>query len=1138
MKHYIFFIISIVTFCNLCAQSITYTDSSVLANGSWYAVTISQSGIYKLTAEDFRRLGVPNDSIDFQNITIWGQGGLPISQINADCNESDLKENSIYVNTQGNPYVLFYAEGNTKWNYDKSNNFYSFETHPYSDNATYFICFDPSKGEKKRIASTVQLTGNSDYQVSYVRDVYLHNRDLINPRGEGRTFYGETITHTTNELKIPVNLQNFVQGSTARIKIKIGSTRNDSEKIFTYKFNNYVLGSNYLGKNDNFGDAPEFIESTPPLNSAIDTVSIEYTSNSTRDKAYLDYILINYDKNLQFNSSPLFFNAVVGLEENKIADYIISNTRQDMKVWNVTNPTNVTEMSTNFQNNQTTLKLNTQTFQKFIAFAGSNFPTPALKGKIENQNLHGLSHVDFIIITAPEFISQADTLAKLHRINDSINVAVVTTQQVYNEFSSGTKDFLAFKEFLRMMYKKYLPEGKQPKNVLLFGDGTYDNKNILKFNNNFIPTYQSASTGVCADMYIAFLDDNATGNVLIDKMRVGVGRFTVNDTYEANVIVDKCKRYLLKEDLRESGYINDWKNYFTLTCDDDDQGETYFVTTSEDTYYSLRNVFPTINAHKFYSDAYKQFSSSSGPTYPDATKAINNRMSKGSLTFNYVGHGSEDHLSSERLITIGDITSWTNYNQPTLFITSTCEFTKFDMVDKASGGEIAFLSSNGGAIAVISSTRKISSRSDVNCALHRNFVEKQTNGKALTLGEAFVKCQNQLTPQISNDFVLVGDPALRLNIPEYNVYTKTINGKNVEDTLIAAKDTVKALSQMHITGEIRDNAGNTVTSFNGKILITLFDKVKTYYTLNNEGHDVLKTFEQQKNILYKGITEVINGEFTHSFTVPKDISYDYGRGKLSYYAKTDSVDASGYNDWFMVGGIDDSIASIIETMNTDTTYTIIKLYMNDTNFRDKGITDQNPDLFAIIEDSIAINVVGSGLGHDIMARLDNAANTFVLNDYYEQDTLNPNKGYIRFPFYDLQDGEHTLTLKVWNIFNFSSEKTITFYVNNGNEPLYTNLKNYPNPFETSTTIVIEHNQSGKIKEATIYIFDLSGRIVRKIPATPYISNYTIGPLVWDGTDEGGKRLGSGIYVYKIVMETTEGEVHSAGNKMIIFNRKK
>ncbi|MDR1847219.1 MAG: type IX secretion system sortase PorU [Bacteroidales bacterium] len=1132
MKRYLILILIAIVCCftEVHSQGISYPDSSVLASGSWYSITVPQSGIYRLTKEDFKRLGVPDTAINFDNLTIWGQGGLAIQPYVALYEGSDLKENAIYVNTQSNPYALFYAEGTIRWTYNNGTDLYDFKLNPYSDVATYFICFDADKGDKKRISFDATPIGNSDFVVNYARDTYLHNRDLSNPKGMGNTFFGESLTHLANELKIGVNLANCVMNNNAKIRINAGSTRNGNTNTLTFKFNNQVLGNIQItGDSKNTVLSTGILEkSLPVLTTNLDTVTIVYDAGSSNDKAYLDYIFINYDKYLHFNGSPLMFYTTVGMGQDKIAEYHIGNVNQALRVWDVSNPLTVKELTATQQSDTAILKLNTQSLHKLIAFTGSNFPTPTLKGKVENQNLHSLEQTDFIIITAPEFINQAKRLADFHRAYDSIKVAVILPQQIYNEFSSGTKDYLAFREFLRMLYKRYSPVQQQPKNVLLFGDGTFDNRNILKYNNNFLPTYQSDSDA-CSDIYIAHLADNASGDANSSAVLIGVGRFTVNDTNEANIAVDKARRYLFKEDLRDNtAVVNDWKNYSVLTCDDDDEGEVYFIKTSEAAYDTLVSAFPVMNAYKVYEDAYNQQNSSGGSTYPDATKAINNRMNKGALTLNYVGHGSDNHLSSERLITISDITNWTNFNQPTLFITSTCEFTKFDMVDKASGGEYAFLSKKGGAIALISSSRRISSQEVVNANFHKYFVKKQTDGKPLTLGEAFAVCQNE---KKSSDYILIGDPALRLNIAMFNVHTKTINGINVEDTLTAIQDTIKALSQMSVSGDIRDNNNNVLTNFNGKIQITLFDKVKTYYGLDNEGHGSLKTFEQQKNVLYKGITDVVNGEFTQTFTIPKDISYNYGRGKLSYYAKTDSVDASGYNDWFIVGGIDGNV-------QIDTTYPNIRLYMNDTNFLSGGITDQNPVLFAIVEDSTAINTTGCGLGHDIMACLDNAANTFVLNDYYETDLYNTNKGYIRFPLNGLADGQHTLTLKVWNIFNFSSEKTITFYVNNGNEPLYTNLTNYPNPFESSTSIVIEHNQPNQITEASIYIFDMSGRVIRIINATPYISAYTIGPITWDGTDGSGNRLKNGIYVYKAIMNTASGEVHSAGKKMIIFNRNK
>jgi hypothetical protein len=336
---------------------------------------------------------------------------------------------------------------------------------------------------------------------------------------------------------------------------------------------------------------------------------------------------------------------------------------------------------------------------------------------------------------------------------------------------------------------------------------------------------------------------------------------------------------------------------------------------------------------------------------------------------------------------------------------------------------------------------------------------------------------------------------------------------------------------MTIEGEITDHANNIIHDFNGKVEITLLDKASNYYTLDNEGLNTDIEFEQQKNILHKGITQVENGKFTYTLTVPKDIAYNYGKGKLSYYAQTTTTDAAGYCDDFIIGGIDTTVI-ITETRPN------IQLFINDTNFINGGITDENPKLFAIVSDEIAINTVGSGLGHDIMARLDNAANTFVLNDYFEVDSENPNKGTITFPFNNLSNGKHTLSLKVWNIFNFSSDAQITFVVNSLEDGEVMQLKNYPNPFTFNTQIILEHNQANFVEEATLLIFNQDGRLITTMDVTPYIGTYSIGPITWEGTTEGDEKLSNGIYFCRMQLKTQNDKITTPTQKIVIFNRNK
>lgn len=1132
-RQLICFFTALAGFIGLNAQGLSYPDSSVLAHGSWYTVNVPSNGIYKLTYSDFVSLGVPEEDINFDNLSIFGRPGKAISEKNSKYTQSDITENAIYVNP-ASKYALFYAENTMSLDYDTENSRFDFSIHPYSDVSTYFITFDANIGSKKRISAREEIHSAATHQATTAHDVFIHKREVANLLGSGRNWVGESFSAGSPELSIPLNLQNVSSEQSTEITVKV-LNQSETPSSFDCKLNNTSLGSITVNKTptDYVAYAGSKTFSTKITNDN-STLKIAFNGQGT-SKGRLDYVKADYVKRLRYNNASLRFYATENIGNDNIVGYQISNVKaNNFQIWEIRNG-NVCSVNDYSQDGETvSLKIKADTVCSVIMFSGSNFPTPTLKGKIENQNLHAWEAADFVIVTAPAFLEQAERLAELHRTYDGINVKIATTQQVYNEFSSGTKDFLAIRELMRMLYNKYGETAAAPKNLLLFGDGTFDNKNILKYNNNFIPTYQAESSLIDAgssfttDDVLTYLSPYASGNIR-DTMSIGVGRFTVNTPAEAQNMVNKCERYISKADIK-AGDWGDWRNAVTLTADDADTwGERYFIENAENIYYEIKATNPNLNVEKIYSDAYKQYSSSAGATYPDASKAINQRMKKGCLLFNYVGHGSDDHLSSERLITITDISGWKNYNALPIFITSTCEFTRFDQVDKQSAGEFVLSSENGGGIALISASRKIPSRNEINKNLHKFAVIKE-NGQGLTFGEVFMKAKNATTLVVEErSFGLFGDPALRISLPQYDIKTTKINDNSLEDPGI--QDTVRALSNMYIEGEITDEAGMRVENFNGKVQITILDKASNYRTLDNEGLNTDIEFEQQKNILHKGTTTVTDGRFAYRFMLPKDIAYNYGNGKISYYAQSDSLDAAGNFTNFIIGGID-------TTVNITESRPNVRLYINDTNFRNGGITDENPQLFAIITDSTAINTVGTGLGHDIIARLDNAANTFVLNDYFEPSGEDFSQGIIRFPLSDLTEGTHTLSLRVWNIFNFSSQAEITFVVKSSKRGEQMKLKNYPNPFSESTEIILEHNQANSILSAELQIFDRTGRLVLQEDVTPYISTYTVGPIQWDGNSNGGGQSGNGIFFARMRLKTNTDEIYTEPQKMVIFGRSK
>ena len=491
------------------------------------------------------------------------------------------------------------------------------------------------------------------------------------------------------------------------------------------------------------------------------------------------------------------------------------------------------------------------------------------------------------------------------------------------------QDVSAIRDFLKMLYDR---PNSQLKYLLLFGDGSYDPKNRVPNNTNFIPTYQSVNSTHptqthVTDDFFGLLDDDE-GLFINDLIDIGIGRFPVSTQTEANILVDKVEKYYAKES------FGSWRNDIAFIADDGDanDGNTHMWQADSLSNYVADN-YSDINIAKIYLDNYLQESTPGGPRSEATQNAINNKIDKGALLVNYTGHGGPLGWTQERILEVEQIKAWENNNLP-LFMTATCKFSYFDNPEKKSAGEYVLLNPNGGAIALLSTTRLVYSSPNYN--LNTKFINvlfEKVNGEFPRLGDVFKKTKVLSGSGANNrNFTLLGDPALRLAYPEFNI----------ETTLIA--DTLKALAEVTIHGEIVDEVG-VLTAFNGTIFPTVLDKEIIRSTLGQESCTPMP-YRDQNNILYKGSASVVDGKFSFSFVVPKDIAYNYGYGKISYYAISDEdnpIDAGGSDESFIIGGT-------AENIDYDYDGAEISLYMNTRAFEDGGITDANPVLLADISD--------------------------------------------------------------------------------------------------------------------------------------------------------------------------------------------
>jgi hypothetical protein len=581
--------------------------------------------------------------------------------------------------------------------------------------------------------------------------------------------------------------------------------------------------------------------------------------------------------------------------------------------------------------------------------------------------------------------------------------------------------------------------------------------------------------------------------------------------------------------------MGDWRNNI-LFAGDDGNNNLHMLQANALADWVSSN-YPQFAVRKVMLDAYPQVSTSTGARYPEANLIISQNIQKGLLIFNYTGHGGEIYLSDEHILTLEELQGFTNSNNLPLFVTATCEFSRFDdlknnegsLTESTSAGETSLLNPNGGSIALLSTTRIVYSSENHN--LNTKFFElvfkRDGNGKYFKLGD-IVRMTKDATGDNRNklNFILLGDPALNLAIPEYSVLTDSLNGISVYEPV----DTLKAFSRIRISGHLENTGHNLLNAFNGIIYPSVFDKNKIVTTLGNDEKSIPMQYNAREDLLYKGKASVVDGRFSFEFLVPKDITYSFGNGKIIYYSHDTNADASGYFSDFIIGGTDPAMIS-------DQAGPEISLFLNDEWFNSEGITNPNPVIYAKISDESGINTIGNGIGHDITGVIDgDVAYPVVMNDCFEADLNNYTSGILRYPLENLEDGLHSLRVKVWDVFNNSSEKTIEFRVMSGNNIIISNAGNYPNPAVDHTYFEFEHNKPGEDLTVTISVFDLSGRLITNINETINTSGFSSTPLAWDLRDLNGNLLKQGIYPYRIRITNNSGYNTVGFQKLVVIRQ--
>jgi hypothetical protein len=1120
------------------------TETSVLAEGDIFKISIPQTGIYKIDYNFLSSIeGFNVDNIDPRKIHIYGNEGGFVPQMIAEERVDDLTDNNIYIEGEADgsfdrsDFIVFYGQGPDVYNIDNGD--YEFEKNPYENNSYFFIKIESEDGP--RVQNIASVT-NPEVMSENRESIYRHETDRINllstytsGQGTGKEWFGESFANETNQnFSNSFPFADAVSGSELSLEVRFVG-RNENAMSFDINvgddfINNNTIARTSLSNFESIYAQERIVNETVTLSGPNPNVEIDFFPNGSQGEGWLDYIqMIGIERNT-YNGEPLFLIDRSMISEESYGFQITGS--ESLMIWDITDPSIVNGIAPNTSGSQTSFGFETENRLKaFVAFdKDSDLPQPEFLSQIANQNVHSIMEADFVIITHNNFIEAAENLARHRNENDGLNVVVVDIAHIYNEFSSGSVDPGAIRDFCRMVHLRD-PDFRF---LLLLGDASYDYRGLnsqLEFQN-FIPTYQTDESlhpvdGFPTDDFFGLLSDDEGSDRLDGGLELGIGRIPAQTLEEANAVVNKIINYDTSPNT-----LGDWRMRIGFTADDEDnnthigQADRIAILTEDN--------HPEFIQQKVYFDAFNQEATPGGSRYPDANAAITENIENGQLVVNYLGHGGPKGWAQERVLQNSDIINWNNFNTLPLIITATCSFTGFDEPSFISAGENAILNPVGGAIALFTTVRAV--YSSQNERLTRQVFENiflRNEGRGQRLGDILTDAQNEIVDRnlIENTrkFLLMGDPSMRLALPSYNVELKTINGIEVDDQ---RQDTIGALDRAVITGDIESFDGEKVTDFNGEVQLTIFDKSSELQTLDNDNNGRVFDFELRKDVLFKGSASVTNGSFAIDIILPQDIDFEFGTGMFSFYASDGvSTDAGGQYSDIIIGGTSSNEISDNEGPEID-------IFFNDRSFISGGEIAANAELIIDLSDESGINLSTTSIGHDITAKIDDRNQSgFVLNNFYTPNVDESGSGTVNFRLDDLETGFHKIYVKAWDILNNSSEEVSEFVVSENIEGFVSNVINYPNPFVDRTNFAFEHDLGTTDLDITIDIFSLSGTLIQSINETRFSGGNRIDGIDWNGSDFTGGKIPNGIYLYKIKLVSNELSLERESDlkKLVILN---
>lgn len=1117
-----------------------YAANSVLAEGTWKKVKVSTTGMQFISNADLRSMGFSNP----EKVNVYGFGGRQIQETLTSSEPDDLPILPVVRTSNG---IHFFGFNHIRWDRSTSSSDLSFShtLQAYAEESWYFL--------SDRDADPFEMTAaenpeNATESLESFTQMLLHEQDLTHPSTSGRVYLGEDF-RSPNTRIFNFDLTDLTDGS-ARAKISFGCKTSGTAAL-TFTANGTQLSATSADNIPAVTSSDQFMT----LRTTVKTIQnpqeklalgITFQNSGTITLAKLDFIEIEYPRAFIMRNGELYFNT----KAQSPASITLQGAESATIIWDITDPQNPQEVSYTLSGSNAIFNVPAGS-REYIAFTpdkcGSSVSSPT---SVANQNLHSLPIPDMLIITPSQYLSAANTLAAHHKSYDDLEVCVLTPEDIYNEFSSGTPDVSAFRKLLKMWYDRGVAldaltdtqndgddsadsSDRRIKYCLIMSRPTYDNKGLMTTTQEAgyprVPIWQSLSgnsknTSYSTDDFIGMLLESNTSSFAIGsaKMQVSVGRMPVTSASQATEMVDKYINYVTTSD------FGNWRNYVMLIADDQDSG-IHLKQTQE----AYSNMIDTDAGSKFlyerlYLDNYEMQSGATGFSYPDAKSRMLRIWKDGVSFINYIGHAYLTGWGHEDLLNYTDINDLTNSRFPFLYA-ATCEFARYDE-DSLSGAEILWSKTDGGIIATICPARTvfITQNGTLTKQMSQNFFKTDDSGAGMRIGDIFINSKNAVSGSDDNKlrYALIGNPAMRIQLPKYQVAIESIN--DIDPAEAEDKPVLQARGKAEIKGRILNADGNYADDFNGQLDIILYDAEKVVQTNGNGDDGVVIYYNDRKTQLYHGLTRVVNGEWSTTVMLPSEIDNNYTPARFTFYAYSDAgIEAHGETTDLYVYGYNADADDDMEGPD-------IKVFaLNREDFENGGVVNSTPVVIARVSDPSGINLSDAGIGHKITLILDGNKYFEDVNSYYSPDPDEASDGSILYPLSELEAGDHNLQLTVWDNANNSSTASLDFVVAVAKAPEIYELTTDVNPARDKVNFILTTDQPMSKLTCLIEVFDLNGRRVWSSESSTSADILASITKSWDLKDTAGVRVPRGIYLYRATITTEAGTSATRTKKLAV-----